>query len=82
MRVFDPGPFYTVIGVVLSATEELVQTCMTAKQTTGRLPFRRSLAAVVYGLNLFDGTSNHPSAARFARDVAQVLGTGGTARGL
>lgn len=73
MRIFDAGQFCVSLGIIALASEKMVRICTTAQKTTGRLPFRRSLAATLYGLSLMDGRPSHPSGIKFARDLAQVL---------
>jgi hypothetical protein len=90
MRLFDTGQFHMAITVILSASDKFVQLCLTGQNATGHIPFRRGLAATMYGLHFLEGTPNHLSKMKFARDVAHVfesfkasasVGEGETARG-
>lgn len=49
MRLFEAGPFHAGFGIVTQPDEETVELCVQAKADTGRLPFRHSLAATLYG---------------------------------
>lgn len=73
MRIFDTGPFHTAIGIVTQASAKMVEICTISMKDTGRLPFRQSLAATLYGVSLMDGQPRHPSGMKFARELYPVL---------
>ena len=69
-RIFDVGPFHATVGPIIPPNENLVEVCRKAIAGLGRLPFKRSLAATVYGIDYIDETiSSHPSGMKFARDL-------------
>jgi len=49
MRLFDAGPFHAGFGIVAPPDEETIAMCVIAKRRDGRVPFRYSLAATLYG---------------------------------
>lgn len=49
MRVFEAEPFHAGFGIVTQPDEETVQMCVQTQASSGRLPFRHSLAATLYG---------------------------------
>jgi hypothetical protein len=49
MRVFDAGRFYMGFGITVQPDEETIQMCVATQRSSGRHPFRHSLAATLYG---------------------------------
>jgi len=52
MRLFDAGAFHVGFGIVVPADEETIDFSVQGKTHNGRLPFRHSLAATLYGDSL------------------------------
>lgn len=55
MRLFDAGPFHAGFGVIVTPDAETVDIAVESKTRWGRLPFRHSLAATLYGDQLRPG---------------------------
>jgi hypothetical protein len=72
-RVFDSGPFHVSVGPTANVSDQFIRLCTEARSANGPLPFRRSLAATLYGLNLMDGVPSHVSGLKFARDLLPLL---------
>jgi hypothetical protein len=53
MRVFDAGPFHAGFGIAAPVDAETIELCRHVWSHQGRLPFRHSLAATVYGDTLW-----------------------------
>jgi hypothetical protein len=49
MRLFDAGRFYMGCGIIVEPDEETIQMCVASQRSSGRHPFRHSLAATLYG---------------------------------
>jgi hypothetical protein len=59
-RLFDAGQFHAGFGITVQPDEETIGMCVQTKMHTGRLPFRHSHAATLYGDALRnDLPSNH-----------------------
>ena len=54
MRLFDAGTFHAGFGVIVQPEEETVAVCVASVAHGGRIPFRHSLAATLYGDALRD----------------------------
>ena len=52
MRLFNAGAFHVGFGIIAPADEETVDFSVQSKTHNGRLPFRHSLAATLYGDSL------------------------------
>ncbi|MGD0185241.1 MAG: hypothetical protein ABSC25_08315 [Roseiarcus sp.] len=63
MRLFDAGHFHVGFGIVVPSDEETTQFSVQAKAHGGRLPFRHSLAATLYGDSLCDSAPIAPELA-------------------
>lgn len=48
-RLFDAGPFHAGFGVIVQPDEDTIETCVQSVTRFGRVPFRHSLAATLYG---------------------------------
>ena len=73
MRVFDMGPFHAVLGPLAVLKDILADTCAVFQEAEGRPPFRRSLAATIYGLNTLTEKSTHPSGMKFTEDLIKGM---------
>ena len=73
MRVFDMGPFHAVLGPLAALKERLAHTCAVFQKAEGHHPFRRSLAATIYGLNTLTEQSTHPSGMKFTEDLIKGM---------
>jgi hypothetical protein len=87
VRIFDPGPFHMTLGVITSISDRMANVFQRG-HAAGRLPYRRSLAATVYGLAQLNGVPPiHASGKKFVADLAvelrpgEVGGEAGSARG-
>ncbi|MCO6417224.1 hypothetical protein JYK14_13770 [Siccirubricoccus sp. KC 17139] len=49
LRLFDAGPFHAGFGIIVPVDEETLAFAREAAARGGRLPFRHSLAATLYG---------------------------------
>jgi hypothetical protein len=75
-RVFDAGPFHAMLSVITSISDRMVNVFKTA-EATGRRPYRRSLAATIYGLTELQGLPPaHVSARKFVADLGAELRPG------
>ncbi len=54
-RLFDAGPFHAAFGIIVQPDAETIQLCVQTQASSGRAPFRHSLAATLYGDALRDG---------------------------
>jgi hypothetical protein len=75
VRIFDVGPFHATLSPLSSVSEKMIDICRKAIETDGTLPFRRSLAAIVYGADYIGetGVPNHPSGKKFAAELYDAL---------
>jgi hypothetical protein len=81
MRLFDGGEFHVGFGIVVSADEETTQFSVQAKAHGGRLPFRHSLAATLYGDSLRDSMPIGPELEdAFASLLGRLTGSGAGSR--
>jgi hypothetical protein len=81
MRLFDAGEFHVGLGIVVPADEETTQFSVQSKTHNGRLPFRHSLAATLYGDSLRDSLPIAPELEdAFASLLGQLTGSGAGAR--
>jgi len=84
-RLFDAGPFHAGFGIIVQPDEETIEMCVQTKAHTGRLPFRHSLAATLYGDVLQEHLLPTPEQERvlqllleqFATDVDSMGGENG-----
>ena len=53
MRIFDAGEFHVGFGIVAPSDEETTEFSIQGVTRNGRVPFRHSLAATLYGDNLY-----------------------------
>ena len=78
MRLFDAGAFHVGLGIAVPADEETTQFSVQAKTHGGRLPFRYSLAATLYGDSLHDSLPIAPDLEdAFTSLLGQLTGSGG-----
>lgn len=71
MRLFDTGAFHVGFGIIGLADEETIDLSVQCKTRTGRLPFRHSLAATLYGDSLRPGLALDPEV---EKGFASLLG--------
>ena len=60
MRLFDAGPYHAGFGIIVQPDKETVEMCVAAQRSSGRCPFRHSLAATLYGDSLRDDLPPSP----------------------
>ncbi len=60
MRLFDAGPYHAGFGIIVQPDEETVEMCVATQRSSGRCPFRHSLAATLYGDSLRDDLPPSP----------------------
>jgi hypothetical protein len=73
VRIFDAGPFHAMLSVITSMSDRVVNVFKTA-EATGRRPYRRSLAATIYGLTELQGLPpTHLGARKFVADLGPEL---------
>jgi hypothetical protein len=84
MRLFDAGAFQVGFGIVAPADEETIEFSVQGKTRNGRLPFRHSLAATLYGDSLRDGLPLAPDVEKvFASLLGRLIKSGaGSGRAL
>ena len=60
MRLFDAGEFHVGFGIVVPSDEETTEFSIQGMTRNGRVPFRHSLAATLYGDSLYGSTPLSP----------------------
>jgi len=60
VRLFDAGEFHVGFGIVAPSDEETTEFSVQGMTQNGRVPFRHSLAATLYGDKLGGGRSVSP----------------------
>src|SRR5271157_4657887 len=60
MRLFDAGVFHVGFGIVVPSDEETTEFSIRGMTQNGRVPFRQSLAATLYGDRLYGSTPLSP----------------------
>jgi hypothetical protein len=60
MRLFDAGEFHVGFGIVAPSDEETTEFSIQGVTRNGRVPFRHSLAATLYGDSLCGSTPLFP----------------------
>ncbi len=60
MCLFDAGEFHVGFGIVVPPDEETTEFSVQSMMRNGRVPFRHSLAATLYGDSLCGGTLLSP----------------------
>ncbi len=80
-RLFDAGPFHAGFGIIAHPDAETVQMCVQTQASSGRHPFRHSLAATLYGDELRESLPITPEQEEAMLSVLDLLLTpkGGTA---
>jgi len=75
-RIFDVGPFHAMLSVITSMSDRMVNVFKRA-EATGRRPYRRSLAATIYGLTELSGLPpTNASAQKFVAELGAELRPG------
>jgi hypothetical protein len=78
-RIFDAGPFHAMLSVITSMSDRIVDVFKRA-ETTGHRPYRRSLAATIYGLTELGGLPpTNASARKFVAELGAELRPGDAA---
>ena len=54
MRLIDAGPYHAGFGIIVQPDETTIGICVATQRSSGRHPFRHSLAATLYGDRLRD----------------------------
>ena len=73
MRLFDAGPFHAGFGIIVEPDDETLDFCLAAKARGAPLPFRRSLAATLYGDQLRAEAPPGPAALALLQTPAEIL---------
>jgi len=73
MRLFEAEPFHAGFGIVVQSDEETIQMCVQTKASTGRLPFRHSLAATLYDDALLARLPHGPEEEQMLRLLLESL---------
>src|SRR5271165_2864298 len=60
IRLFDAGEFHVGFGIVVPSDEETTEFSIQGMTRNGRVPFRHSLAATLYGDSLYGSTPLSP----------------------
>jgi hypothetical protein len=75
-RVFDAGQFHLTLATIVSINDRIANVFKRAA-ATGRRPYRRSLAATIYGLAQLSGVRpTHASGRKFVDDLGPELQPG------
>jgi hypothetical protein len=78
VRVFDAGPFHMTLTVIISISQRMANV-LKRGHATGRLPYRRTLPATIYGLTHLGGAPpTHLGGWKFVADLGAELRPGGT----
>jgi len=78
MRLFDAGPFHAGFGIIVAPDEETLDFCSEAKARGAPLPFRHSLAAMLYGDRLRADAPPGPTDFAMLQTLCEILTSGST----